>query len=77
MGRIKLPARLTVITPTEVEKGCTLGIYVCMVLCKAMKSLGIYQAVFIFWTQMNIKTLRRMNLKEKRLNPKENAERDR
>ena len=26
VGRIKLPARLTVITPTEVEKGCTLGI---------------------------------------------------
>ena len=25
VGRIKLPARLTVITPTEVEKGCTLG----------------------------------------------------
>ena len=39
VGRIKLPARLTVITRTEVEKGCTLGIcnYACMVLCNAMK----------------------------------------
>ena len=62
VGRIKLPARLTVITPTEVGKGCTLGIYVCMyyVWCYAKwwKSLDIFRAVSIFWSHMNIKTLR-------------------